>query len=391
VKIEGRLEIDLYRDAARIRDVSIHSTRPFKAVTLFWGKPVEDVLETLPLLYSVCSTAQAMAAVTACEQAMAIEVSDTQLRARDLLVRAETVREHMFRILLDWPAFTGRKSSASLMAPMNGLPGCLRKALYPRDDPFQLGGGAVAVNRHELDLCLEDARRFVETQIFALEFEAWKRITDETALKAWAARSDSVAAALIQWVMTRGWSDFGRSTITGLPALNNDELHERMGASGADTFISQPLWRGVSHETTPFTRQHNSPLIRALHASHGNGLLPRLVARLHELVTNIDTMCGLAAGLERDSARVAPGQDTGSGVSQVEAARGRLIHRVEIGNSRVRRYQIVAPTEWNFHPRGLLACSLGGRTAADRDTLFKQAMLLVNAIDPCVDYRIRVH
>lgn len=391
MKIEGHLEIDLYRDARQIRDVAIRSTRPFKAVTIFWGKKVEEVLETLPLLYSVCGTAQAMAAVTACEQAMAIDVSSDQKKARELLVKAETSQEHMFRILLDWPAFTGRKSGAALMAPMNRLPGCLRKTLFPRDNPFQLGGGTIAVNRHELELCLDDAQRLVEIRIFDLEFDAWKSITSEAALMSWADRSSSIAAALIQLVMREGWSDFGRSTITGLPCLETEDLHDRLSASSADEFISQPLWQGVSHETTPFTRQHKSPLIRDLGDSYGNGLLPRLVARLHELVVNIDEMRHLAFGLERDMGSVTTGRMSGSGLSQVEAARGRLIHRVEVENGRAKRYQIVAPTEWNFHPRGLLTHALGGRAAADKVTLFKQAMLLVNAIDPCVDYRVRVH
>lgn len=389
--IEGRLEIDLYRDAEQVRDVSIRSTRPFRAATIFWGKAVEEVLETLPLLYSVCGTAQAMAAVTACEQAMAIEVSSNQEQARELLVRAETSREHMFRILLDWPAFTGRKSGAALMRPMNRLSRCLRTAIYPRDNPFQLGGDAMVVNRHELNLCLNDARRFVETQIFGLEFDAWKAIDSEQALVSWADRNDSIAALLIQLVMREGWSGFGRSTITGLPVLETQDLHERLCAPSADEFISQPLWQGENHETTPFTRQYESPLIRDLHHRYGNGLLPRLVARLHELVVNIEEMRHLASGLDRDPGRVTPGQLSGTGLSQVEAARGRLIHRVEVEDRRIRRYQIVAPTEWNFHPHGPLARALGGRDAADKDTLFKQAMLLVNAIDPCVDYRLRVH
>ena len=67
-------------------------------------------------------------------------------------------------------------------------------------------------------------------------------------------------------------------------------------------------------------------------------------------------------------------------------ARGLLIHWVELApgaadNARVNSYRVLAPTEWNFHPRGALADSLrGGRPDAAR------ALLAGAVLDPCVEF-----
>jgi Ni,Fe-hydrogenase I large subunit len=56
----------------------------------------------------------------------------------------------------------------------------------------------------------------------------------------------------------------------------------------------------------------------------------------------------------------------------------------------VRRYRIVAPTEWNFHPRGALAAGLAGVAAAGEDELRRLVHLAVESLDPCVAYRVEV-
>ena len=57
---------------------------------------------------------------------------------------------------------------------------------------------------------------------------------------------------------------------------------------------------------------------------------------------------------------------------------------------RVRRFQCLAPTEWNFHPGGPLARMLRGATIAPdrggRDAIER----LMAAFDPCVGYRLTV-
>ena len=57
----------------------------------------------------------------------------------------------------------------------------------------------------------------------------------------------------------------------------------------------------------------------------------------------------------------------------------------------ITNYQILAPTEWNFHPQGLIQQSLSSLVARDQQTLKQLARIVINTIDPCVGYTLRIH
>ena len=71
-----------------------------------------------------------------------------------------------------------------------------------------------------------------------------------------------------------------------------------------------------------------------------------------------------------------------------ETPAARFLHRVELTEGRVARYQILAPTEWNFHPEGPLVEGLRG--AAAGDGIAWKAAMLVGALDPCVGAEVIV-
>jgi Ni,Fe-hydrogenase I large subunit len=129
----------------------------------------------------------------------------------------------------------------------------------------------------------------------------------------------------------------------------------------------------------------SQPWVAAVVARTGRSAVARLAARVVELValTRPD-----APPSERvaGAVSIAPG----AGLGWTETARGLLVHAVEIAAGVVRRYRIVAPTEWNFHPRGALAAGLAGGAAGSEDELRRLLSLAVESLDPCVAYRIEV-
>jgi Ni,Fe-hydrogenase I large subunit len=74
----------------------------------------------------------------------------------------------------------------------------------------------------------------------------------------------------------------------------------------------------------------------------------------------------------------------------VQTARGLLTHRVVQHAGLIQHYQIVAPTEWNFHPQGTLAQMLRHLQATDTAELSAQAHALITALDPCVAYHLEL-
>lgn len=116
----------------------------------------------------------------------------------------------------------------------------------------------------------------------------------------------------------------------------------------------------------------------------GAGVRARVRARAGELA---DHLAGRTTGMGRVSAANA---GPGTGRSVVETARGPLMHEIALDGSRIGRYTIVAPTEWNFHPRGALAVELGalaqGSTA--HPVVLEMARHWTLALDPCVRWAV---
>jgi coenzyme F420-reducing hydrogenase alpha subunit len=373
--------------------VKIRSTRPVHAARVFEGKTPDAVLQLLPLLYSICAVAQAQAAQIACERALGITPERGVRLARELLVCLETAREHLWRILIDWPVFVDEDSHATLATPLTKLLPDSRNALFVDGRAFGL-----EVRLHTADWALHDLAgtldALLERTVFGCSAREWLTITDRASLDDWSRRSGSIAARVLRRLQDNGWGELGAVEPVFLPSLADAGLDARFEAPDGDVFIAQPDWQGRPRETTPLARQQDVPLIRSLLESGGAGLLSRLSALLVELAGIPARVRALSeAMLAVEAGEIDPvvgGTHPGVGLAQVEAARGRLVHRVELDHDGVRRYRILAPTEWNFHPAGAAAQGLMHLPAQDAAVLQRLAALMINAVDPCVGYDLRV-
>jgi hydrogenase large subunit len=84
----------------------------------------------------------------------------------------------------------------------------------------------------------------------------------------------------------------------------------------------------------------------------------------------------------------APLPESGEGVGLIEAARGGLGHWLSVKRGRIERYQIIAPTTWNFSPRdsagqpGPLEQALVGLPAGEG--ALPTIQHVVRSFDPCM-------
>ena len=132
------------------------------------------------------------------------------------------------------------------------------------------------------------------------------------------------------------------------------------------------------------------PLVAALDAMYGHAAVTRIVARMVEVGALLAELAGDRSA-EPDWQRtqsVTLGH--GDGLGAVETARGLLLHRVRVHDECVVEYQIVAPTEWNFHPDGALVRGLASTAVTDAADLLRKARLDVHSLDPCVACRVEI-
>ena len=393
--IEGRIHIRLDTVQGDAPRVTVRSSRPLAATSLLQGKTPAQALAIVPMLYNVCGHAQAHAAHLACAGvgARVARDADGPVWAREILVMIETAKEHLTRILIDWPQYLDEETQAAELKPIMSMPARVRRALFADGKAF---GNDVRLQAdfELLDRLLRQLDDCLTRVVYAHTATAWSAIADVTRFTSWVDRGASVAARLVRHVACSGWSGAGGSAIAFLPELSDRELQACFDPPAVDAFIAQPSWRGEAVETTALARAKDHPLIRALMRDHRNGLLPRLCARLVELAHIPARIKATLARIDtRDEGTCTSAMPdlSGVGIGQVDAARGRLVHCVELQRGVIRRYHVLAPTEWNFHPHGAVARGLAALRSANVQHLRQQAMLLIDAVDPCVACEVTVH
>jgi coenzyme F420-reducing hydrogenase alpha subunit len=394
MSIEGHLEIELYRNGPLVERAVIASSRSPGIARLFIGKTVQDVTQTVPLVFSICAMAQSFAATTACERALGLSDFKDVHVARQVIVLLEMAREHALRIALDWPGFLDERRAPApgmQVKTLMKLPGQAGGALFDSGKAFAIGSRPVLRVKVIRKLGLQ-LYQLLEEQVFDEAPDAWKKRRDVDELRSWAGQANTVAAHLVQMVLDQNWAALGAAEAHFLPVVPDREMSGHIEQFSRDEFTSLALWKGRPCETGPLSRQKGQPLIKEILRTHGPGLLARLVARLCELATIPGQLSeALDDFPEPDALKTTRHDQARYGLAQVEAARGRLVHRVLVKNGRVDDYRILAPTEWNFHPEGPAAGALTKLKTANSDDLKAQAGLLINSIDPCVGFEVRLH
>lgn len=165
---------------------------------------------------------------------------------------------------------------------------------------------------------------------------------------------------------------------------------------GAYSWCKAPRLGGRVAETGALARQvvTGHPLARDLVRRDGGNVTARVVARLLELARLIPAMESWSQQLrpgEPYYVNAPPMPESADSFALIEAARGSLGHWLSIRRGRLRNYQIIAPTTWNFSPRdaqgtpGAVEQALVGTPANDTAGAVAPAVYhVVRSFDPCM-------
>ncbi|MGA7809588.1 nickel-dependent hydrogenase large subunit [Bradyrhizobium sp.] len=164
--------------------------------------------------------------------------------------------------------------------------------------------------------------------------------------------------------------------------------------AGAYSWAKAPRLGGKPVEVGALARQvvAGRPLLRELVTRSGSNVRNRVIARLIETAQLAVVMEKWVRSLRLNEPFCADVKSQGEGraAGLVEAARGSLGHWVELSNGRISRYQIIAPTTWNFSPRdthgtpGPLEQALVGTRVGDEGASSVAVQHVVRSFDPCM-------
>jgi len=306
---------------------------------------------------------------------------------------------------------------------------------WPHSLAIQPGGSTRAITAGErirLLALLRDFRGFVEKRLFGDSLAAVAQLASKDQLLAWAAGRDGDFPAFLETASDLGLDKLGRAYDAFLSygaydlfpdgtwqggqaaafdpvAIDEDTAsawlasgqprHPTQGETVVDankpdayTWCKAPRYAGQPYEVGALARQviAGHPLALHLVQRDGASVMARVVARLLELALVLPAMEGWVQALQPGEPFCAHGDmpDDATGTGLVEAARGSLGHWLSIRRGRIERYQIIAPTTWNFSPRdsnaqpGPLEQALVGLPAGDDAPPTVQHV--VRSFDPCM-------
>lgn len=344
--------------------LGIHNPRRDVAQWLAQCTPVDQLPQVLALAFNLCGHAHRLAATLALRAA---GVDMPELSDATASLRRETFAEHLRRMHLDWPRLlaTPDRAEAQQMAASHALKASPLRADL-RDDTAFWARATQWLHTQWLDMAPADWLAGWDA-----DPHAW--------LHVWArGRSHWLANCLSHALCFD--TELGRAH-GALDEQPSPPALARFGDEVLDqpALAMQPVWQGRCRHTGTWTRQTNGSRT----ASHMLG------SRLAETVRLVLGVADLSAAVHAWHPRRA--------LASVPMARGRLMHVVECGPMsatsapRVASYRVIAPTEWNFHPRGALAHAVSALPSLDEaphESRMK-AQVLVAAFDPCVAFELR--
>lgn len=331
----GTVRVQVRRAASHIVGVELASVRPGVG-RLLRGQSAKQALTLVPRLFSLCGRAQQAVAAGA----LAAAGADVEPAANGEQCLREAISEHLWRILLDWPARLGLVAAG-----------------------LQENGGNATFAAFYRRLRGEQP-----AAALAAELSAWAGAHDHRPvlehLRAWDRRLRPAPVVL-------------------LPRLSDDQYADLFSDADA-AFAHTPSWRGAAVEVGSLAEGADDEEVSTLLAA-GRPLAARYRARWRALAVAIDRLGRQAAPDVVSAAR-----GTGVACAWIASARGPLAHRVQLVDDRVVAYEVIAPTEWNFHPASPWRSHLIGAEAASAEIAENLARLWVLAIDPCVPAEITV-
>jgi hypothetical protein len=328
------------------------------AAQVLKGKTPAQVLQIVPLLFSVCGRAQGAAASAALQAAQ--QGGSAGYATVERAIVCESMQEHLWRVMLDWPKLLGLAQQEQHFAGWYAL---LRK--------IATGGIEMTVFLQEFELdCL------------GMPVAEWRALDSYHALQTWWRKVHSPVAQVLAKLDELDRGRHLASDIRLLPAWTASEAGRACSGRWDAAFSARPDWLGEAAETGAWAYFADDKLLRDVWQQSGSKSLTRLLARVLDVVE----MAGGSAAPRLDVASSAAGE----GIAVVRTARGLLMHHARLAMDKVTDYVIVAPTEWNFHASGAFAQDMRGVKERDKERLLQLAHIEALSLDPCVAYEIEV-
>lgn len=394
-KIEGEATLEVEWESDKISFAKIKFLHFRGIENILENRPFLDALAITPRVCGICSTSHVIASAKAIENAyenLGFKPNMTQKakHIREIVLNGEKIQNHIKWFYFNiYPEIMKLKKSSKYAFEDNEWKKAQKiiteilkmTAIFAGQWPhssFCIIGG-VTCDPTQADVCnallhLEEVIDFCQKELFGVELEKYLSYTSSSEV----IEQNTILKDTILLLTQHNFNNFGKSYDRFI-ALGESFLYERPSKCNgtvvlsADykyvmeslknsffeqdgyTYSKSAMYKNKYFETGPIARMmiSKNSLIRDFHRRSKDSTLTRIVARVSEIAHLLKRTHYLlnSLNLNEPSCRnpKIPFSDiTSSGIGVVEAARGTLIHKINIKKGLITSYDIITPTVWNL-------------------------------------------
>jgi len=372
-KIEGEAKLHFSFKNKKIDFVEIEFLQTRSIEKILEGKNVLDALVINPRVCGICGHAHLIATVEAIEDCYeSIEISDKAKIIRELTLNFELIQNHFkwfyFTVL---PLFGYKQAvlKAALPSQIMSKAIAVIAGQYPHNS-YALPGGVVCditnMDVMKVSQYIRETQKFFENNIIDINEDILECTNID---KLFNQKGD--LSMILDDIIKNGWEHLGKSYDRFIAfgensyftkgkslktrRFTNISLDDVEEFSSKNSYAKNVTFKDKYFEVGPLSRAiiNKTPLIKDSHDKYEDSIVSRIVARVLEIPQLLKHSQELIKQINLDEpSYIKPKIDiskiTSTGNSAVEAARGSLIHKVDIENGIIKKYEIITPTQWNL-------------------------------------------
>jgi hydrogenase large subunit len=373
-KIEGEAKLHFSFQNNKIDFVQIEFFNTRNIENILKNKSPLDALVINPRVCGICNHAHLIATVKALEDTIDdIEISQKAKILREVTLNLEIIQNHFKWFYLTILPLMGLKQDVlKAMKPSQLVAKAIATLAgqYPHNS-YAIVGGVVCdptfIEIVKLRNYINDILKFFEQNM--VQADAIEMLNCTNSQKLFAQNGDLpyILSKLVDSDMLTVGKSYDRFIVFGENSYfkRGKSIKTRVSKTIDEKFIREfetpnSLAKSVQYkdsyyEVGPLSRAmlNKTPLIKDMHRRYGDAMISRIVARVCEIPQLLNHTLYLVNHIDlTQPSYIKPCIDiqkhSGMGVGSVEAARGSLVHKVEISSGVIKDYHIITPTQWNL-------------------------------------------
>jgi len=416
-KIEGEAELDFVLKNNRVENVKIKYGFSRGIENILIGKSPRDALVITPRICGVCNHAHLIASVKAIEngyQKAGVKNQLTQKAEdiREFTLACELIQNHLkwfyLTILPQLEKLTHNKTTQNYIVKASYLSSTITKALaifagqWPHSSyavPFGVTCDPTFIDIVQAENLIDEVINFIEQVTIGMTLENILSINSVGELP----RIGGDFGRAITMLLSDNLANIGKShdrfIVFGeslffkkgksIPTqISNIKVNFIKESPQINTVAKAIIYKNKHYEVGPLARGMiaKEPIVKNLHKRYKDSLLTRIFARVYEAAIILNYTRKLLASLNIQEPSCTLDShfkiDDFIGIGIVEAARGSLIHKVQVEAGLIKNYQIIVPTQWNLTEGNSIEKGVAVQAMIGSKSI-EEATLIFRSFDVC--------